>query len=660
MKVQPAHIQAFSSNDISYMRAVFFSCPTQNKKEMSETMKPDEQFKELNITSTPEQAADAATTEIIEQNSIEEETPQVQNEDVVPHAEDNHDSRPATRQEIIERLKEISESDDALNSRQEVEALKVLFYRMRTAEIEAEQRAFATENGEEAVFIPNEDNLEEPFKACMNIIKAKRSAWLAAQEEEMRANCEAKEQLLVELQALVEKADQGAPEVNEFKALQTKWKEIRNIPQDKVTPLWKQYQLLTEQFYDVLKINHEFREYDFKKNLETKKRICETAEALENETDIINAFRQLQQLHNEFRETGPVAPELREEIWTRFKTASTTINRRHQDHFEAKKQQENENLEKKTAICEEIEGIDLKSLTTYQAWNNATQQLLELQTRWRSIGFAPQKMNLKIFERFRSACDNFFKQKSNFFKEAKETLAKNLEKKKELCEAAESLMNSEEWKGTADKLTKLQKEWKETGPVAQKYSEALWKRFVGACDAFFERRNAATSDQRNVEQENLKQKRAIIEKLKGIDTTLPADEQTKQVSALVKEWNSIGHVPFKEKDRIYKEYKQATNAIYEQLHINANERRLANFRNNIGKGGNSLQRERDHLIRQYETLKNEIATYENNLGFLSTSNKKGESLVDVMRQKVEKLKQDAQVIMQKIRLVEDEIEKGGK
>ena len=623
-------------------------------------MKPDELLQEQNITSTPEQAADAATTETIEQNSIEEETPQVQTEDADTAVDDNQSSRPATRQEIIERLKAIAESEDALNNRQEVESLKVQFYRMRTAEIEAAHKAFVAENGDEGLFIPQEDELEEPFKSCMNTIKAKRNAWLAAQEEEMKANAEAKEQLLVKLQALVEKASQGTPEVNEFKALQAQWKEIKNVPQEKVTALWKQYQLLTEQFYDVLKINHEFREYDFRKNLEIKKRICEAAEALEKEADVIAAFRQLQQLHNEFRETGPVAQELREEIWTRFKAASTNINRRHQEHFEAKKEVENENLAKKTAICEEIEGMDLKCLASYQAWNNATQQLLDLQARWKEIGFAPQKMNLKIFERFRTACDNFFKQKSDFFKDAKETLAKNLDRKKELCEAAEALKDSEDWKTTADKLTKLQKEWKEVGPVAQKYSEALWKRFVGACDAFFERRNAATSSQRSAEQTNLNLKKEIIAKLKAIDTTLPADEQTKLVAALAQEWNNIGFVPFKEKDRIYKEYKQATNAIYEQLHINANERKLNNFRNSIGKGGNSLQRERDHLIRQYETMKNEIATYENNLGFLSVSNKKGANLVDVMRQKVEKLKQDANVIMQKIRLVEDEIEKGDK
>ena len=627
---------------------------------MSESIKSNVQPEELNITSSPDEAVNAATIELNEQNGIEEETQQVQTEDVDTTEVVDEDSKPATRQDIIVRLKAIAESDDVLTCKSEVESLKVQFYRMRTAEIELAHKEFLAEGGEADAFLPQPDELEEPFKEAMNLIKTKRNEWLAAQEKEMQANYELKVSLLEQLQALVDKAAQGNPEVAEFKALQQNWKEVKNVPQDKVSALWKQYQLLVEQFYDVLKLNNEFREYDFKKNLEIKTRLCEAAEALEKEEDVIAAFRQLQQLHNDFRETGPVAPELREEVWTRFKNASTTVNRRHQEHFEAKKQKEQENLDRKSAICEEIENMDVKAFAGYQAWNDATQRILELQAQWKEIGFAPQKMNLKVFERFRAACDEFFKQKSEFFKEAKNALANNFERKKALCELAEQLKDSEEWKATADKLAKLQKEWKEIGPVAQKYSEALWKRFVAACDTFFERRNAATSSQRSIEQENLKKKREVIEKIKAIDSSLPGEEQTKQLAALTQEWNSIGFVPFKEKDNVYKEYKQATNALYEALHVNANERKLANFRNNIAKGGNSLQREREHLIRQYEAMKNEIATYENNIGFLSVSNKKGASLVDVMKQKVDKLKKDAQVVLEKIHLVEDEIEKNSK
>ena len=623
---------------------------------MSETKKSNVQLDEQNITTPPEQAIDAIMPEqVTEQDNAQEAVtaePATDNEAAIAE-----ESRPVTREEILSRIEAIAQEEDVLNCKAEVESLKVQFYRLRTIELDAARKEFVAEGGEETLFIPAPDTLEAPFKEAMNSIKAKRNAWLKAQEEEQEANYAAKLELLAQLQQLVEKAGQGTPDTAEFKSVQARWKEIKNIPQAKVADLWKQYQLLGEQFYDVLKINHEFREYDFKKNLEAKSRICETAEALTTDEDVIGAFRQLQQLHNEFRETGPVAPELREEVWTRFKAASTIINRRHQEHFEGKKEQERVNLEKKTALCEEIENIDYATLTNYQAWNTATDKILELQAQWKEVGFAPQKMNLKIFERFRAACDEFFKRKSDYYKEVKSSLAANLEKKKQLCEMAEQLKESEEWKETADKLTRLQKEWKATGSVAQKYSDALWKRFVAACDTFFERRNAQTSSQRKSEQENLKQKQAVIEAIKAIDTTAEESEQVKQLNTLIAQWNSIGHVPFKEKDKMHKEYKESVNALYERLHVNATERKLADFRNNIAKGGNSLQRERDRLIRQYENLKSEIATYENNLGFLNASNKKGQSLVDVMRQKMEKLKGDAEVILKKIRLVEDEMEK---
>lgn len=621
---------------------------------MSETLKPDAQLQESGITQTPEQAANAATTKLSHEQPVEETTE-------ILHTEDEESvhtgSRPESRQEIIERLQQIADSDDVLNCKAEVENLKMLFYKIRTTEIEDERNTFVENGGEENLFIPTADTLEEPFKQIMNSIKEKRSEWLKAQEELRQANYLRQQTLLGELQELIEKASQGNPDVTAFRAIQSQWKEIKEVPQSTATAMWHQYQQYVEQFYDVLKLNHEFREYDFKKNLETKTHLCEQAEALANEEDIINAFRQLQQLHNEFRETGPVAPELREEIWNRFKSASTVINKRHQDYFEEKKRRETENLEQKTAICEEIEAIDLDALTTYQAWNNATRQVLDMQSRWKQIGFAPQKSNIKIFERFRYDCDEFFRRKSEFFKQVKSSLIENLEKKRALCEQAEALKESEDWKETADTLTRIQKEWKEIGPVPQKHSEALWKRFVSACDEFFARRNKATSSQRNVEQENLKIKRDIIAQIKAIDTTLSEEEQTKSLNSLIAQWNTIGHVPFKEKDKVYKEYKEQINAIYERLHVSFNERKLADFRSNIAKGGNNLTRERDRLIRQYENMKAEIATYENNLGFLSTSSKKGANLLDIMRQKKEKLKTDAEVILKKIHLIEEEIEK---
>lgn len=627
---------------------------------MSETLKPDAMLEEQNIASTAEQAVNAATNEGV---AVVIETAEATSEVTENPISDECASeavvaaRQVTRCEIVERLQAIAGSDDALNCKSEVEQLKVQFYKLRSIEIDAARKDFVAEGGDAAVFIPENDALEADFKEAMNVIKEKRSAWLQQQAAEQQANYEAKLAVIEELKEMVAKAEQGAPAVNDFKALQTRWKEIKNVPQEKVNDLWKQYQQLVEQFYDMLKLNIEFREYDFKKNLEIKSRICDAAEALLVEKDIVSASRQLQQLHAEFRDAGPVSPELRESIWARFKAASTAINKRHQAHFEEKKDKERENLEKKTAICEAIEQIVFDELTSYQAWNDKTQEVLDLQVKWKEIGFAPQKMNLKIFERFRAACDEFFSRKSDFFKNVKASLADNLEHKRQLCEAAEQLKDSEDWKETAEKLSALQKEWRGIGAIPQKYSDSLWKRFIGACDYFFERRNKATSSQRSVELENLKQKREIIATLKAVDASAAAEEQEAKVAALTKEWNKVGHVPFKDKDKLYKEYKQTLDAIYERLQISANERKLSEFRSNIAKSGDNLNRERERLIRQYEAMKTEIKTYENNLGFLSASNKKGASLVDVMHQKVEKLKADAEVILKKIRLVEEEMEK---
>lgn len=627
---------------------------------MSETLKSDAMLEEQNIAKSLEQAANAAMNEefAVMENadssaSVVTETTNEGNgvTDAAPV------SKPSTRREIIERLKTIADGEDASNGKVEVESLKVQFYKLRSIEVDAERKKFVENGGDVAVFIPDADLLENEFKEAMNVIKEKRNAWLQKQAAEQQANYETKQLLIQELKEMVEKAEQGSPALNDFKALQLRWKEVGNVPQDKVNEQWKQYQQLVEQFYDMLKLNIEFREYDFKKNLEIKTRICETAEALIEQKDIVSASRQLQQLHVEFREAGPVSPELREEIWARFKAASTAVNKRHQAHFEEKKDRERVNLEKKTGICEALEAINFDELVTYQAWNDKTQEVFELQSRWKEIGFAPQKMNMKIFERFRAACDEFFKRKSEFFKSVKVSLAENLEKKRRLCEAAEQLKDSEEWKETADKLSALQKEWRSIGAIPQKYSDALWKRFIGACDCFFERRNNATSSQRSIEAENLKQKREIILKLKAIDENLTAEEQEMQLSALVKEWNEVGHVPFKDKDKLYKEYKSSLDAIYERLHISANERKLSEFRSHIAKNGENLGRERERLIRQYEVMKADIKTYENNLGFLSISDKKGASLVNVMHQKVEKLKSDAEIVLKKIRFIEEEMNK---
>lgn len=423
--------------------------------------------------------------------------------------------------------------------------------------------------------------------------------------------------------------------------------------------MWKNYQLYVEKFYDILKLNNEFREYDFKKNLEIKTHLCEAAEKLADEQDVVSAFHQLQKLHQEFRDTGPVAKELRDEIWNRFKAASTAVNRRHQQHFEALKESEQHNLDQKTVICEIVEAIEFDQLKTFAAWETKTQEVIALQNKWKTIGFAPQKMNVKIFERFRKACDEFFKKKGEFFKSLKEGMNANLEKKKALCEKAEALKDSTDWKETAEVLTKLQKEWKTIGPVSKKYSDAVWKRFITACDYFFEQKGKATSSQHSVEQENLEKKKTIIAQLTSIDETTDADEASKEVRELMKEWNNIGHVPFKEKDKLYKQYHGLIDQLFDRFNISASNKKLSNFKSSIGNiqsgGSQSIYREREKLVRTYENMKNELQTYENNLGFLTTSSKKGNSLLTEINRKVEKLKADLELVLQKIKVIDESI-----
>ena len=466
-----------------------------------------------------------------------------------------------------------------------------------------------------------------------------------------------------ELKELVESPDDANKSYTEFKKLQQQWNEVKLVPQAKVNELWKNYQLYVEKFYDLLKLNNEFREYDFKKNLEIKTHLCEAAEKLADEADVVSAFHQLQKLHQEFRDTGPVAKELRDEIWARFKAASTTVNRRHQQHFEALKEVEQHNLDQKTVICEIIEAIDYKELTNFASWESKTQEVIALQNKWKTIGFAPQKMNVKIFERFRKACDEFFRKKGEFFKTLKEGMNENLEKKRALCEKAEALKDSTDWKVTADELTKLQKEWKTIGPVAKKYSDAVWKRFISACDYFFEQKNKATSSQRSVEQENLEKKKNIIEKLNAIDDQMDTEGATQLVRDLMKEWNGVGHVPFKEKDRIYKQYHSQIDKLFERFNISASNKKLSNFKSTISSiqegSPQALYREREKLVRAFDNMKNELQTYENNLGFLTTSSKKGNSLLTEINRKVEKLKADIELVKEKIKVVDENIKNQG-
>ena len=557
-----------------------------------------------------------------------------------------------SKEEVIARLQAINQQEEPAD-KNELDALKQTFYRLRNAEVEAARKAFEENGGQPEAFTSPKDEFEQQFKEIMGSIKEKLNALKAEEEQEKLNNLEKKLAIIERIKELAESPEDTNKAYNEFKKLQAEWNEIKNIPAAKVNEIWKSYQLHCEKFYDLIKLNNEFREYDFKKNLEIKIHLCEAAEKLAEEEDVISAFHQLQKLHQEFREAGPVAKEQREEIWNRFKAASTIINRRHQQHFEGIKDKEQRNLDEKTVICEIVEGMEYDKMTTFQDWHDKTEEILALQAKWKTIGFAPQKVNTKIFERFRAACDDFFRRKAEHFKTLKGNMNENLEKKKQMCEKAESLKDSTDWKTTADILTKLQKEWKETGPVAKKYSEALWKRFITACDYFFEQKSKGEAEHRTVEQENLEKKKAIIEKLELINQeAAPSEKAGNTIRSLMKEWNSIGHVPFKDKDKIYKQYRAVVDALFNKLNMSASKKKLSNFKSSLSKETN-MYREREKLVRTYENLKNEIKTYENNIGFLTSSSKKGNSLVTEMNRRIEKLKADLELITQKIAVIDE-------
>lgn len=595
---------------------------------------------------------DSQETLQTEENVTENVTPEVN------ETENQTIEAPQTQEEVVARVKELAEAD-APAEKQELDALKQAFYKIHKANVAAARAQFIENGGEPEAFLPVPNVLEDEFKAAMNVIKQKRAELQAELDRQKEENLQKKQEILERIKALSATPEEANQAYKEFKELQNQWKELTLVPAEKANELWKTYQLYVEQYYDQLKLNNEFREYDFKKNLEIKTRLCETAEKLNEEADVISAFQQLQALHQEFKETGPVAKELREEIWARFKAASTAVNKRHQQYFEELKQKEEENLAHKTALCEKIEAVDLTAIKTAAAWEAQTQQIIEMQKEWRTIGFAPQKMNVKIFERFRGACDRFFTEKAAFFKRLKEEQAQNLAKKTELCEKAEALKDSTDWKATADKLMQIQKEWKTIGAVPKKHSESLWQRFIGACDYFFEQKGKNTASQRGEEKENLQKKEQVIEKLKALLESDEEENKQDAVRELMKEWNEIGFVPFKEKDKIYKAYHETVDQLFKALNMSAARRRLDNFKNNLKndakEGGQGLSRERERLVRAYENKRSEIKTYENNLGFLTCSSKKGSSLLNEMNKKMEKLKDELNLIGEKIAAIDKEM-----
>ena len=562
----------------------------------------------------------------------------------------------ATKQEVLERVKEIARSAEAPN-KEELDHLKTTFYKIHLAERDAQTKEYLEKGGDPEKFVLLPDDTEEAFKAEMQIIKEKRAKIFLEQEEEKQENLAKKLEIIEKIKAMATSPEEANQSYNDFKTLQQEWKDIKAVPADKANELWRNYQLYVEQFYDLLKLNSEAREYDFKKNLEAKTALCEAAEKLDEEEDVISAFHQLQDLHQQYREIGPVAKELREQIWSRFKAASTVINKKHQQYFEDIRAKEEKNLELKTALCEKLEAIDLDAIKTAAQWETTTKEVIAMQQEWREIGFAPQKMNVKIFERFRTINDVFFSKKAEFFKELKSQYSSNLEKKQELVKKAQQLADSTDWKKTGDKIIALQKEWKTVGVVPRKQGELLWKDFLDACNKFFEARNKANAGTRNTEHSNLAKKREVVAKLKELLEN-PVENVQQALQKLTEEYNSIGHVPFKEKDNIYKEYHAVLDKIYKDLHISNAKRRLDNFKSNLKnvaeKGSDALDNERGRLLRRYDQLRNDITTYENNLGFLNAASKKGNSLVEEMNRKVQKLKDDLELVKKKIKAIDAE------
>lgn len=589
------------------------------------------------------------------------ETPEVTAEAAVVES-DNAEENAAgklTKEEILNRLQALVDAPIE-TVRGEVESLKQAYYKIRRNEVDELRKAFVEQGGDEKDFTAPEDTQENFLKELLGSYKEKKAAYLAEEEKQKAENYEIKLQLIEQLKMLCESQDDFNKLYNEFKDIQQKWKEIKLVPEEHANELWKEYQTYSEAFYDLIKINNQFRDYDFKKNLELKTALCEAVEKLQDEKDIISAFHQLQKLHQQWREIGPVAKELREELWGRFKAASTVINKRHQQHFENLKAKEQENLVAKTAICEEIEGIDYAALQTFKDWDEKNNEVLALQQKWRTIGFTPKKHNTKIFERFRAACDVFFTKKTEFYKSIKAEMEKNLEKKRALCEKAEALKDSTDWKGTTEKMIALQKEWKTIGQVTRRHSDSIWKRFITACDYFFDNKNKNVSSQKSEEQTNLEAKKALIEKVKTMDESLDTEEAITTLKEWIAEWNEIGHVPFKEKDKVYKVFHEAVDAQFDRLKVDQRDRRMKSYRNNVsemaGKGKGKLYSERDRLMRTYERMKNDLQTYENNIGFLTISSKGGSGLVKEMERKIEKLKAEMELTVKKIEAIDENLE----
>lgn len=600
----------------------------------------EEQVNVQNVSEDDVAVVDAAADVVVEK--VEETTPQIE----------------LTKEVIVNQASELAEKPAEEVGRDEVARLKQQFYAIRKIELEKEKAEFLEKGNEEAAFAAKVDEVEEKFKEILNIIKEKKATLLAQQEAERQANYEKKVKIIEEITSLAADTDNVNRTYPRFKELQQEFKTVGEVPPTVATEQWKQYQDAVESFYDQLKVNKELRDYDFKKNLDTKQLLCSEAEKLADETDVIVAFKRLQELHDKWRETGPVAKEIREEIWSRFKDASAIVNKKYQSFFEERKAREQENETAKTAICERIEALDFESLKSFSAWDEMTKTILAAQEDWKKLGFASKKMNNALFARFRATCDKFFEMKATYFKTIKDDLTSNLEKKIALCEKAEALKDSTDWKKTTDEFIALQKEWKTIGAVAKKHSDAVWKRFLAACDYFFEEKKKNTSSTRQVEQANLKQKKEIIAKLGAITEDVARDEAVKQVKELMAQWQQVGHVPYRDKDKVYEAYRAKVDELYKRLDMRGAQARMANFEESVsGMSGdeNKLYRERERLMRSYEQKRNELNTYENNMGFFNSKSKSGDSMLRELERKIQRIKEDLATLEQKIKVIDSHL-----
>ena len=618
-----------------------------NTVESNEVVAPESEPQVSEQVEAPAEVVEEAPAEVVEEAPAEvvDEAP----------AQEAIDFSAMTKEQLVDCLRRLVEQP-VEKIKEEVTQAKSAFYALRKDEIAAEKAAFLEKGNEEAAFVPVEDSAETAFKELLNVVKEKRAELVAAREAEKRENLEKKNKIIEGINALTDDPDNINRQYSKLQQLQQEFKAVGEVPATDATEVWKNYQKSVEKFYDLLKMNKELRDYDFKKNLEIKQQLCAEAEALDDEPDVVNAFKKLQDLHGQWREAGPVAKDLREDLWARFKNASSVVNKKYQTFFEERKVNEKKNADAKQALCERIEAISTENLKSYAAWDDVTKQIIALQEEWKKLGFASRKLNNELFSRFRKKCDEFFAQKAEFFKKMKDDLATNLARKNELCEKAEALKDSTDWKATTDALVALQKEWKTIGPVAKKHSDAVWKRFITACDSFFEQKKKQTSGTRAVEHDNLKAKKAIIAKLKEIFEGEVADDAPQQVRTLMDEWQQVGHVPYKEKDKLYAAYRELIDKAFDELDMRGTRARMANFERSVKEmsgDGDKMSRERERLVRSYEQKCGELKTYENNMGFFNARSKDGNSIVKEMERKIENLKEEIAALEQKIKILDE-------